>query len=307
MKKSGMLRHIDFEQAIAKQKLYKQCVTNKPRFHRGLPDGVKPREFLDFLKTLYEQNSIKNCVTSYKKEASYKIPAIIHQIWFGGDIPANYLEWHQQWRDFHPNWQCIQWDEASIAQEFSKGLYNQKLFDQAKLNNNYAKMSDIVRYEILHKFGGIYVDYDVQCFSSFDPLHQYYTFFAGLEDFGWCCYCGNAIIASTPQHPILQACLNNIKAFETIEPDLSKWKYKNKTHKELLTTILTTGPKLLTHSIWEAAGKQNNVDIIFPQEYMYAKKPTPISLCQHKFDSTWIDRLSEFYNEANPLKKKPKR
>lgn len=43
----------------------------------------------------------------------------------------------------------------------------QKAFDAA---TNFGEKSDILRYEILEKHGGVYADVDVACVQAFDSL-----------------------------------------------------------------------------------------------------------------------------------------
>lgn len=101
-----------------------------------------------------------------------------------------------------------------IEKAFPKKLFNQALFDAeaCRPKKNYAKMSDIVRYEILKKFGGLYVDSDTRCFESFNNLHHAFDFYLNLEPLSEHYFLtANFLIASTPKHPILKACCKEIK------------------------------------------------------------------------------------------------
>ena len=48
-------------------------------------------------------------------------------------------------------------------------LFNQAAYDEA---TNYGTKSDVLRYELLYVYGGVYVDCDMQCIGSFERLHQ---------------------------------------------------------------------------------------------------------------------------------------
>ena len=63
-------------------------------------------------------------------------------------------------------------------------------------------MSDILRYEILYQYGGLYVDIDFECLKNFDPLLKGLNFFAGLSNTG-VFEINNALIAACPGHSIL--------------------------------------------------------------------------------------------------------
>ena len=67
------------------------------------------------------------------------------------------------WKQFNNDFEYILWDEASIIQ---LGLKNMYAFQQTK---NLGAKSDIARYEILNKFGGVYVDTDFECLA---PLNK---------------------------------------------------------------------------------------------------------------------------------------
>ena len=85
------------------------------------------------------------------------IPRILHWVWVGGggDIPAKFHPMMESWRRLHPNWQAVVWTDEKVTWE----LRNQALMLQA---DTYAELSDIVRLEVVERFGGVYVDTDFQ-------------------------------------------------------------------------------------------------------------------------------------------------
>lgn len=48
---------------------------------------------------------------------------------------------------------------------------------------NYGQKTDILRYELLQKFGGLYVDMDMECIQSLDHLHNL-AFYTGFSNTG---------------------------------------------------------------------------------------------------------------------------
>ena len=85
------------------------------------------------------------------------IPRILHWVWVGGggDIPAKFHPMMDSWRHLHPEWQTVIWTDDKVTWE----LRNQALMRQA---DTYAELSDIVRLEVVERFGGVYVDTDFQ-------------------------------------------------------------------------------------------------------------------------------------------------
>lgn len=91
------------------------------------------------------------------------IPRIIHQVWGGGAIPDEVTRWMFSWRAMHADWQYILWRDAP------QWLVNRGAFDQAP---SWAQKSDVLRYEVLKRYGGLYVDADCQCHRPIDPLAE---------------------------------------------------------------------------------------------------------------------------------------
>ena len=84
------------------------------------------------------------------------IPLIIHQIWIGKNKRPDF--WMKTWTDEivnYPQWTYKLWTEKEIN---DLELYNKDIYES---ETDYACKADILRYEILHKFGGVYVDADV--------------------------------------------------------------------------------------------------------------------------------------------------
>jgi len=124
------------------------------------------------------------------------IPKVLHRIWVGGPIPELYQEYGKAWEAMHPGWSFKLWTDEDFE---SKWLKNQKLFDEAK---SYVPAdaigqfkSDLARYEILFRYGGVYVDCDVEPVKPIDDLLDVEAF-AGWEQQNL--YVGNTVIGSAP-------------------------------------------------------------------------------------------------------------
>jgi len=91
------------------------------------------------------------------------IPKIIHFIWIGNNkIPSEYINYIKSWIKNHPDYKFYFWNDSNIPK-----LINQKYYDEAKFP---AQKADILRYELLYFFGGIYVDSDFLCIKNIDKL-----------------------------------------------------------------------------------------------------------------------------------------
>lgn len=175
-------------------------------FHEGMsnsrlyrPDLVINNLGWKLLKQLYDRYVIQDCVYSIEP----RIPKIIHQIWLGSPLPEKYREFQEGWIKHHPDWQYKLWTDDDVE---NLGLVNKKWYDQT---DNYGFKSDIARYEILYRFGGVYVDTDYECFRPLDIFHHCFDFYT-TSWYGDFYGLNNAIIASVPGNPILRRCIEDM-------------------------------------------------------------------------------------------------
>ena len=167
------------------------------------------------------------CQGASRRASQKTIPKIVHMIWLGGDKPhsANYVKWFESWKSHHPDWKIMWWTDDSVADLRARSdLKNSRAFDEAK---NYGEKSDILRYEIIERFGGLYADTDMECVASFDSLHDSgVQFYAGWSNTGTV-EVNNGIFGSVANHPLLTTIVERIgKSFNSREcnekVDLSK-------------------------------------------------------------------------------------
>jgi len=99
---------------------------------------------------------------------SSTIPRIIHQTWKTDTLPADYARYRETVRANHPAWEHRLWTDADnrrlIAEHFPWFLAT---YDGYKHN---IERADAVRYFILLRHGGLYLDLDMECLKPIDPL-----------------------------------------------------------------------------------------------------------------------------------------
>lgn len=109
--------------------------------------------------------------------------------------------------DAHPEWEHRLWTDEDFG-----WLQNQALFDAASeisAGHEGQLRSDIARYEILHRYGGVYVDCDMEALRPLDPLLEHRAFAAWELDGVWV---NNAVLGAEPGHPMLAQLIRRIPA-----------------------------------------------------------------------------------------------
>lgn len=169
------------------------------------------------------------------------IPRIIHQVWENGrnTIPSTQLDMAETWKKKHPDWQYEYWDKERM--EVFIHEYYPHLLDLYFRYKYDVQRWDVIRYLILFKIGGVYVDFDYECI---EPIDRY------LSD-KRCCFAldpdehaklfnreyivTNAFMASEPNHPFIREVIENLET------------YKDSSDEGIFENVLnTTGPYYIT-------------------------------------------------------------
>lgn len=108
------------------------------------------------------------------------IPKIIHYCWFGrGEIPEQDMRCIESWKEFCPDYEIIQWNEDNY--DVTQVPYMQEAYEAHK----WAFVSDYARIDLVCRYGGIYMDTDVELLKSLDNLLDC-TGYAGVESDSAC-------------------------------------------------------------------------------------------------------------------------
>ena len=93
------------------------------------------------------------------------IPKIIHYCWFGHNpLPPLAIKCIESWKKFLPDYEIREWNEDNF--DVNAIPYSQEAYASKK----YAFVSDYARFEILHKYGGLYFDTDVELIKPLDDI-----------------------------------------------------------------------------------------------------------------------------------------
>ncbi|MFQ2418867.1 glycosyltransferase [Aeromonas caviae] len=169
------------------------------------------------------------------------IPKIVHYCWFGkGGVPPLNKKCIETWSKLE-GFDFMLWDESNSPMDdpLIKALYKKK---------QWAFISDYVRLYALNKYGGVYLDTDIEIVKDLTPLLMF-SAFIGLESED---KYNNAVMGAIQGHQFLVECMDFMRRnFES-----GKVLYS----PEVVTSVLKFSHKI------------NDVTLL-SQEYFYPYNP----------------------------------
>jgi mannosyltransferase OCH1-like enzyme len=122
-------------------------------------------------------------------------------------MPEEYVRLGETWKRHHNGWENRLWVETNLPTDLRPEVY--------ELLRRPAERADILRLELLHRLGGVYVDADFECLRPVDDLLGGVVCFLGSLDSG---RVSNAIIGAVPGHPLLSRALAELRPRTTFGP-----------------------------------------------------------------------------------------
>ena len=221
-----------------------------------------------------------------------EIPKIIHQIWSGVNepLPNHFKMLGETWKEHHSMWKYEFWDNTRMN-NFIHEFYPQYLDTFNSFTYNVQRW-DAIRYLILDKFGGMYVDFDSECLKPLDDLFFENECCFSMEPkehgvvFNKNLYFNNALMASIPEHPFMKKIVEKVFCYTPKANSLSLG-------EKIIEILTTTGPLLLV-DLYENEPNQENITLI-PAKYVSPYTDKEIKLIMQGFES---DELESKLNEA---------
>jgi mannosyltransferase OCH1-like enzyme len=194
------------------------------------------------------------------------IPRVIHQIWIGPDpLPDDQRSWVKTWQRHHPAWEHRLWTEEDLPTDPIRPEINQRLRAP-------VERADIWRLEILYRYGGVYVDTDMECLRPLDEL-------LGDQEFVAVCLkpgrVTNTFIAAAQGHPLLEQALREVQPMDAYWTSASKRSIKD-----------VAGPPLLRRLVAEYPGlKLAEPPVFFPSTHEERQR----AIAVHHMARSWHD------------------
>lgn len=110
-----------------------------------------------------------NAQPLYSSGDSYlAMPKIIHQTWKTHELPPNFKNWSDSWRECMPDWELRIYDDADNRKFVEKHF--PELLEMYDAYPEPIFRADAIRYMYLAVEGGLYVDLDIECLRDPVPL-----------------------------------------------------------------------------------------------------------------------------------------
>lgn len=203
------------------------------------------------------------------------IPKIIHYFSDNEPIfvnnPKTFLRiCYMSWKRFCPDYEIILWHDG--LPEFQEMLKHSKYLRECYKLKLWAYVSDYVRMYALNKYGGIWLDTDVQLLKSLDEfLNDKFFISAYSENHKLAGMCEPAVMGGEKNHPVFQKMLNLYDDDEFLQSEMKLQNYIEFNIVPTLSRIMSGfrgGGQLSCSLNNDFKDTLENCDIkIYPQEY----------------------------------------
>jgi GT2 family glycosyltransferase len=189
------------------------------------------------------------------------IPKIIHQLWIGPKPrPSKFMA---TWKEKHPDYEYIMWNEEELNRCGLRLECISKINDIEEINGK----ADIIRWEILYHYGGLFVDADSICIDPFNYLIEQHKPFCGYEnETARPGLVATGTMAFPKNHHLPRGAIDYIKANQVSRAKTGKMAWQ------------TVGPELLTKLLQTNLYKDV---VIYPSYYFLPKHLTGLQYMGH--------------------------
>lgn len=133
------------------------------------------------------------------------IPKIVHACWLGnGEMPQYQREFIENWRKILPDYKIILWTDEMFEEYLDDSAFVRECIRRKK----YGFLSDYFRFTVLYKFGGIYMDTDVELKKNLDCFLNCRMFMGFIFDSS----VGTAMFGVQEGEPLMKEWLEILKS-----------------------------------------------------------------------------------------------
>jgi len=198
------------------------------------------------------------------------IPRLFHMVWVGPNpIPEFAVRNFETWKTLMPTptWTFRLWTNNDIH----NGEFPDDILARIHESNTGVQKCDIMKYFIVEKYGGVYMDADVTPVASLEPIIQLNKQLVLCHDMEvtWG-YMSVGFYAAVPHHPVLQrACKDLYTAtLNTNDPHLH------------------TGPIVMGRAFWDTPPTGEKYALL-PSRFFYHNGDFPGKFGTHEYARMW--------------------
>lgn len=206
------------------------------------------------------------------------IPKTIHYCWFGEKTKSELIQrCIDSWKKYAPDFNIVEWNETNF--DINKYEYVKQAYNKQK----YAFVSDVVRFDVLYRLGGIYLDTDVELLKPLDFLIEENIFFG---------YDQKEKIASG----LIMGCIPEQKIIKEILDFYKKSSFLLPNGNPNMTTVVTIVSDILEKNGFKLDGTYYKRDglTLYPAEYFdpYDVEKKKLSITEetvsiHHYAASW--------------------
>jgi mannosyltransferase OCH1-like enzyme len=235
-----------------------------------VPECAKSLYFSKYIHFLPDEFTFKETSQLTIEQQENNIPRILHLIWVGRAQQPHYVaKYVEKWRLLLPTtWEVRMWTNDDITtKEFPlEAVY---LIERTKRG---AQKADIMRYFIMKKYGGVYVDTDITPHRSLEPL---ITQLPNAEvilchdlPLTWK-YISIGFFAAVPNHPLFITACNLCLTSQINTLDLH----------------MHTGPRLIGKAVSMTTTEKKMV--LLPKKFFYRNENVDERFGNHFYAKMW--------------------
>lgn len=214
------------------------------------------------------------------------IPKNLHFIWLGNEnMKEEHVEYILQFKEMYLDYNIHIWNDHDVKlNDFIPDNLKKYYFDN---NFSQAFKSDILRYIILYKYGGLYFDVDFQPLNKIQDPFLSFDFLGAIQNNG---EVNIAFIGSSKNNKIIK------QAIDSIPSSIKTAKDNNYYYNDAIYKI--TGPEFFNNITNQFRNDQDS--FFFTKEYFYPywfeekhrksedfKKTSVLSYAVHHWATSW--------------------
>lgn len=221
------------------------------------------------------------------------IPKKIHYMWLGGaKIPYSLQHCIDSWKRFCPDYEIVRWDESNY--DVGKCCYMKQAYQHGK----FGFVPDYARLDILYRYGGIYMDTDVEVVRNLDKL-----------------LCQEAF-SSVEKWQVINfgGCSGAVAGHPSLEPFLQAWEQRKFIRDDGTPDILSSGyvdTRVALDNGYVLNGQNQTImgmniytyDYFHPYDYVSGKtQMTDDTYAIHHFNGGWLDERMQLADRKTRMR-----